>query len=44
MLNQSFMSRANSIAVPGNKFDLAMQLILTPVILQLIERKRQVRR
>jgi phosphoribulokinase len=43
MLNHSFMSRANSIAVPGNKFDLAMQLILTPVILQLIERKRRVR-
>jgi phosphoribulokinase len=38
------MSRANSIAVPGNKFDLAMQLILTPVILQLIDRKRRVRR
>ena len=44
MLNNSFMSRANSIAVPGNKFDLAMQLILTPVILQLIDRKRRVRR
>ena len=44
MISQSFMSRANSIAVPGNKFDLAMQLILTPVILQLIERKRRVRR
>ena len=44
MINHSFMSRANSIAVPGNKFDLAMQLILTPVILQLIERKRGVRR
>jgi phosphoribulokinase len=44
MINNSFMSRANSIAVPGNKFDLAMQLILTPVILQLIERKRRARR
>ena len=44
MLHGSFMSRANSIAVPGNKFDLAMQLILTPVILQLIERKRQAMR
>jgi phosphoribulokinase len=40
MLQGSFMSRANSIAVPGNKFDLAMQLILTPVILQLMDRKR----
>jgi phosphoribulokinase len=28
--------------VPGNKLDLAMQLILTPLILQLIERKNRV--
>jgi phosphoribulokinase len=41
MLHGSFMSRANSIAVPGNKFDLAMQLILTPVIMQLTERRRE---
>jgi phosphoribulokinase len=41
MLQGSFMSRANSIAVPGNKFDLAMQLILTPVIMQLMDRKRR---
>lgn len=39
MINNSFMSRANSIVVPGNKLDLAMQLILTPLIMQLIERK-----
>jgi len=44
MLHGSFMSRANSIAVPGNKFDLAMQLILTPIIMQLIERKRRAMR
>ena len=42
MIHNSFMSRANSIVVPGNKLDLAMQLILTPLILQLIERKRRV--
>ncbi|TIU00369.1 MAG: phosphoribulokinase [Mesorhizobium sp.] len=41
MIHNSFMSRANSIVVPGNKLDLAMQLILTPLILQLIERKRR---
>ena len=40
MLHGSFMSRANSIAIPGNKLDLAMQLILTPIILQLMEKKR----
>ncbi len=41
MLDGSCMSRANSIAIPGNKLDLAMQLILTPIILQLVERKRR---
>ena len=40
MVPQSFMSRPNSIVMPGNKLDLAMQLILTPLILQLIDRKR----
>ncbi|RAI57377.1 phosphoribulokinase [Roseicella frigidaeris] len=43
MLQGSFMSRANSIVIPGGKLDLAMQLILTPMILQLHERARQAR-
>jgi len=38
MIQNSYMSRANSIVVPGGKLDLAMQLILTPMILQLMER------
>ncbi|RUW60232.1 phosphoribulokinase [Mesorhizobium sp. M7A.F.Ca.US.008.03.1.1] len=42
MIHDSFMSRPNSIVVPGNKLDLAMQLILTPLILQLVERKSRV--
>jgi phosphoribulokinase len=41
MIHGSFMSRANSIVIPGGKLDLAMQLILTPMILQLIERARR---
>jgi phosphoribulokinase len=41
MISGSFMSRANSIVIPGNKLDLAMQLILTPMIMQLIDRKRR---
>jgi phosphoribulokinase len=41
MIHDSFMSRANSIVIPGNKLDLAMQLILTPIILQLMEKKRR---
>ncbi len=41
MIVGSCMSRANSIVIPGGKLDLAMQLILTPVILQLLEKKRR---
>ncbi|PWR23128.1 phosphoribulokinase [Zavarzinia compransoris] len=41
MIAGSFMSRANSIVIPGNKLDLGMQLILTPMILQLMQRKRR---
>jgi phosphoribulokinase len=41
MIDGSFMSRANSIVIHGGKLDLAMQLILTPIILQLVERKRR---
>ncbi|MCJ2037359.1 phosphoribulokinase, partial [Methylobacterium sp. J-059] len=36
MLEGSFMSRANSIVIPGGKLDLAMQLILKPIIMQLV--------
>ncbi len=41
MIHDSFMSRANSIVIPGGKLDLAMQLILTPMIHRLIENKRR---
>jgi len=41
MIHDSFMSRANSIVIPGGKLDLAMQLILTPMIMKLVERKRR---
>ena len=41
MIDGSFMSRANSIVIPGGKLDIAMQLILTPMILKLIELKRR---
>ena len=36
MISGSWMSRANSIVIPGGKLDLAMQLILTPLITRLI--------
>jgi phosphoribulokinase len=41
MIHDSFMSRANSIVVPGGKMALAMQIILTPLILQLVDRRRR---
>jgi len=42
MIQGSWMSRANSIVVPGPRLDIAMQLILTPMILKLVERRRRV--
>jgi len=41
MIDGSFMSRANSIVIQGGKLDIAMQLIMTPMILQLVERRRR---
>ncbi len=39
MINGAFMSRANCIVVPGGKMELAMQLILTPMVQQLLENR-----
>ncbi len=41
MIHDSFMSRANTIVVPGGKMELAMQLIFTPFIWRMVERQRQ---
>ena len=41
MIDGSWMSRANSIVIPGGKLDLAMQLILTPMILRLVEHAKR---
>jgi phosphoribulokinase len=43
MIDGSWMTRANSIVIPGDKLDLAMQLILTPLILRLVETGRRAR-
>jgi phosphoribulokinase len=40
MVNDSFMSRANTVVVPGGKMELAMQLIFTPFIWRMQERRR----
>lgn len=41
MLHGSWMSRPNNIIVPGGKMGLAMQLILTPMIMRLMDKKRR---
>ena len=43
MIHDSFMSRANSIVIPGGKLDIAMQLILTPMIQRIVENRRRAR-
>jgi phosphoribulokinase len=41
MVHESFMSRANTIVVPGGKMELAMQLIFTPFIWRMMERRKR---
>jgi len=41
MIHDSFMSRPNIIVAPGGKMELAMQLILTPLILKLMDARRR---
>ncbi len=41
MLEGSWMSRPNNIVIPGGKMGLALQLILTPMILRLMDLKKR---
>lgn len=41
MIDGSFMSRANTIVVPGGKMELSMQLIFTPYVWRLMERRKK---
>jgi phosphoribulokinase len=41
MLNNSMMTRPNTIVCPGGKMGLAMQLIFTPMILRLVDLKKR---
>ena len=43
MIPNSFMSRRNTIVVPGGKMGMAMELILTPIIHDMIEKARKSR-
>jgi phosphoribulokinase len=40
MLNGSWMSRPNTIVVPGGKMGLAMEIILNPIIHDMMEKRR----
>jgi phosphoribulokinase len=39
MIHDSFMSRPNCLVVPGGKMELSMQLVLSPIMLDLMEKK-----
>ena len=41
MIDNSWMSRANTVVVPGGKMELAMQLIFTPFIWRMMERRKR---
>ena len=41
MIKDSFMSRPNTIVVPGGKMGFAMEMVLNPIIRDLIEKKRK---
>ena len=41
MIHDSWMSRANTIVVPGGKMDIAMQLIFTPFVWRMMERRKR---
>ena len=41
MIDAAYMSRANTIVVPGGKMALAMQLIFTPFIWRMMERRKR---
>jgi phosphoribulokinase len=43
MIPNSFMSRRNTIVVPGSKMGMAMELILTPIIHDMIEKAKKAR-
>jgi phosphoribulokinase len=39
MIPNSFMSRANTMVVPGGKMSHAMEIILSPIMHDMIEKK-----
>jgi len=41
MIHDSFMSRPNTLVVPGGKMGFAMQIIFRPIISEMMERRRK---
>ena len=41
MIHDSWMTRANSLVIPGGKMDLAMQLIFTPMVKRLVSESKR---
>ncbi len=41
MISGAFMSRRNTIVVPGGKMGMAMEIILTPIISDLVKRRHE---
>jgi phosphoribulokinase len=41
MIHDSFMSRPNTIVIPGGKMGFAMEVVLTPIIQRLIENRKK---
>ena len=41
MMHDSYMSRPNTIVCPGGAMNLAMQLIFTPMVWQLVDKKKR---
>ncbi len=41
MLHNSWMTRPNTLVIPGGKMGLAMQLIFTPMILKIMDQKKK---
>jgi phosphoribulokinase len=39
MLRESFMSRRNTIVVPGGKMGFAMEIILAPIIQRMLDNR-----
>jgi len=41
MIHDSWMTRANSLVIPGGKMDLAMQLIFTPMVHRMVQNSKR---